>query len=98
MKKLIAIISIVLLAPISAFAEEELTCEKDNKVRVPEGKLCCCKVLEEGDVGYNAEKQEIRCKPQDPVDGKCPDMRVKFPPHIAFCPCIFEKSVSMGAP
>ena len=96
MKKIIAILSIVLLSPISAFAEEELTCEKDNRVRVPEGKLCCCKVLEKGDPGYNPQKQEIRCKPQDPVDGKCPDMRVTFPPHIAFCPCTFEKSTSMG--
>lgn len=51
-------------------ARAELTCESDNKIPLPAGKVCCCTEITPG---------SYTCAPTTTVDGtKCPEGKKKI--------------------
>lgn len=57
---------VISISPVKA----ELTCENDNKILLPAGKVCCCTEIAQG---------SFLCTPTNPVDGtKCPEGKKKI--------------------
>ena len=74
----------LLLSTLYAFAED-LTCEKDHKVSLPQGKICCCNEV---------TPSNFVCKPTTPIDEegkKCPPGLVKVATRENICICRFHK-------